>query len=196
MKHLLLSAMRPRLGAILLAVAFLPLACDDAPTEPTNSDGALALADALLGSAGGLQLATVPGTIAIDREAPCPDGGKHTQRGTTSMTADGDERTITWEFTLRQDNCAHAIQGERIVIDGTIQHDGRQRVRLSHQAGSPPMLLEYEARQHGTATTTFRGTTHTCALDLTTRFEAATNTLHLQGKSCGHSIDLRRPLLR
>jgi hypothetical protein len=179
-------------GSVVL-VLFVLGACDDGGTGPDqDADQATGFALAALGMMG----SAGPGVGGpLPQTLPCPSGGSRVIDGTTHSASGAGVHTVEWNLSMEYRDCALRIDTMSIELDGATRSEGRSRVRAPAQGGQRPTVLELESRDRGQMTTRTNGRTQTCSFDMTQRFDPVKNEIRLTGTSCGHKIDISRPVL-
>lgn len=165
--------------------------CGDPGTGPDTSDQATEFASGVFAAGSGLNMTAPPiGPQTI----PCPGGGTRRIEGNSAASDNNGERTVDWTISLTHNNCALRLGDLSLVLSGSSQSTGHSRMRMPATAGGAPIILEYQAHERGSMTTTQDGRSITCSYDITQQLDAANNVIRMTGTSCGRSVDLSRPV--
>jgi hypothetical protein len=153
------------------------MACDDSPTTVVNEPPPDAM------------LATFASTSAgPDGTFACPEGGETVREGDFEQTVAGGIITSTFQATIEHRSCAVRIDQLVLTIDGTMTITGIDRREWDGNA--PGAIIENTTHQVGTLRwRTSDGYDETCAMDITTSLNPATNARRMVGSLCGHTVD-------
>ena len=138
------------------------------------------------------------GTFEFSRSWDCPADGTHGVSGSGTKTLDGETRVLstTWATTQTHDDCAVSrTRGDQqimVVIDGTVTATGSATYQLPDEQGGERLILSFTSTRIGTTTTSARGRTRTCEIDLTETYDRESNAFTVTGSICGRDVDLTR----
>jgi hypothetical protein len=182
-----------RHASLLLPLLFLFAGCSESGTEPeADADTANDFAQVFLMLSGEMNFAG-PGELPVT--LPCPAGGTRRLDGNFATGSNDAELTATWSLEALYSDCAFNLQETMLTLTGTMTSTGQTKYRLPAEQGQPGILLEYSSRSFGQMTTRSGQGTQTCGFDTTVQFDPALNVLRMMGTSCGHTINITRPVM-
>lgn len=168
-----------------LIAALLVAACDSDPIASDPEQSQIGLAFASLASAPHTGTGTAPHTIA------CPAGGRIVLDGEHTRASDGAGSIVTWNRSTTFEGCMMDRPGGTAIADGQMQSVGEARFGEPVDQVAP--IIYHRVTQTGSLTTTFNGTTQTCAYDLDHTFEVDGNRYRITGTACGRQLNLTVP---